>query len=115
MLEYLNCEGAEAKVETRHCEYKEHSIDDDSNDGCVLHGLFDFDITPIRMEPTRTGVCQLDFVSLKYVCDADAFPFDWYFWMKAEVDLTTSHDDTSSILLWFGIDGAIKLNNCNRC
>ena len=63
------------------------------------------------MEPTRTGVCQLDFVPLKYSCDADAFPFDWHFGIKAEVDMTSSHDDTSSILLWFGIDRVLVYSN----
>ena len=79
------------------CQYKERSIDDESDDGCVVLGSFD--ITQIQMDSTRTGVCQLDFVPLKYSCDADAFPVDRYryFGAKAEVDVTTSHDDTSSM------------------
>ena len=115
-FKYLNCEGAETKVNItcgpNQCQYKERSIDDDSDDGCVVHGSFD--ITQIQMDPTRTGVCQLDFVPLKNSCDADAFSDDRYFGMKAEVDVTTSHDATSSMLLWFSNDdGLVYYNEAN--
>ena len=78
----------------------------DSDDECVVHGSFD--ITQITMDPA-SSVCELDFVPLKYSCDADALPPD--FGMKAEVDMTTGHDDTSSMLLWFNVDGGLVYYN----
>lgn len=112
-FKYMDCEDHLTKVEiacgTNQCEYEEYRIiDDDSDehhtkntdDGCVVHGSFD--ITDITMDPA-SSVCQLDFVALKDSCDVDALPVN--FGMKAEVNVTTRHDDTSSMLLWFSIDG----------
>ena len=114
---YSNCRKKETKVKIicdngiNQCDYKEKPMDDDSgDDGCLIHGTFDS--TDISRNPA-TGVCQLNFIPLKNSCNADALS-PGLFGMKAEVNKTIGHDDTSSrMLLWFSIDGGLTFYNKN--
>jgi len=120
---YLNCEGVETKVDitcaaaadddgtaenTAQCEYKEHPLNDDAANLCVFQGSFD-PITQITMDSARAGVCQLEFVPLTDSCANNVSPTG--FGMKAEVDLTTGHDTTSTLLLRFSTDGGAVYYN----
>ena len=113
---YVNCEGVETKVGVtcdndngiNQCDYKEKPMDDDKGDDvCVVQGSFD--ATYVMMDPARLGVCQLNFVSLKDSCKADALPSG--FGMKAEVDMTAGPDDTSTMVLWFSTDEGVVYYN----
>ena len=92
---YQNCQGREHEVyidcaTRRMCTYTEYYFNDNSEEWCLVQGSFN-PITQIGTDPARPDVCQLDFVSLKDSCEADALPSG--FGVTAKVDMSTGHAD----------------------
>ena len=119
VAKYQNCQGVESVVDIlcavpprrRTCKYTEHYINRKGEE-CRVEGSFD-PIWQIGTDPARPDVCQLDFVSLKDSCSADAVPG---FGMKAEVRMKTGHEEedacTSSLmLLRFSVTGGAEYYN----
>ena len=116
---YRNCQGVETKVRiacdmdkgTKNpCDYQEAPLkNDNTDDGCVVQGSFG--ATHIMKDPANPAVCQLNFVALKDSCKANESPSG--FGMRAEVDMTAGHADTSTstLVLWFSNDGGVVYYN----
>ena len=115
---YDNCQGVETQVRiacdtkkgTKNpCDYQEAPLKNDNDDGCVVEGSFG--ATQIMKDPANPDVCQLNFVALKNSCKAEALPSG--FGMRAEVDMTAGHADTSTstLVLWFSNDGGVVYYN----
>ena len=121
VYKYVNCKQMVMQVtitcdtENRiknQCNYKEQPMKDDKgNDVCVVEGSFD--ATYVRMDPARPDACELNFVSLKDSCKADALPSG--FGVRAEVDIMTAGPDdtssTSTLLLRFSNDRGVVYYN----